>query len=309
GVATALLTSPSFDVVYRDLLLPLFTGAELHVPGHQIRTAPSEVLPWIIERAVQVIHAVPSLSARWIEAAPGLQAPSLSWTAFAGERLFDRHLTRWRAVAPNSRILNLYGPTETTLAAFCYRVPDPPAAGLQPVGQPLPDTRLSLEPVSEGGVSVTIETPYGSLGYLPDTCTEDDLLRLRRVEHLTRFRTQDRGRLDPAGDLVIEGRLDSLVKRHGSFVDTALVEAAAGELEGVRAACCVQVDVTGSGEVVLAVECSTAHTPAALRRALVRRLGFTMLPDQVVPLPQMPLLPSGKVDRRGVRALLDPDPS
>ncbi|HEX5400832.1 MAG TPA: AMP-binding protein, partial [Pseudonocardiaceae bacterium] len=83
GTRVAMLTSPSFDVVYRDLLLPLCAGGELHIAESGVRAAPAAVLPWLAEHDIEVLHAVPSLSARWLD---GVAAPvnSLRYTLFAG---------------------------------------------------------------------------------------------------------------------------------------------------------------------------------------------------------------------------------
>jgi non-ribosomal peptide synthetase component F len=303
GTRVAMLTSPSFDVVYRDLLLPLCSGGELHIAKRTVRFAPSAVLSWLADHDIEVLHAVPSLSARWLDAA-GAVVESLRYTLFAGEPLYGRHVRRWRRAAPRSRVVNLYGPAETTLARFHHEIPADCGAGLQPVGRPLPGSEVDLVPVGEhGGVRrVVIATPHGSLGYLPDTCSPDDLGRLRRAHGITRFETQDRGLLDPSGNLVVAGRLDSLVKRRGTFVDIMRIEAAATELAEVRAACCVQL--TSSSEIVLAVAGPDRAAAAGLHRKLRAPLGAD-IPDRVVVLPSLPLLPGGKADRRGVRELLD----
>lgn len=306
GTRVAMLTSPSFDVCYRDLLLPLCSGGELHVADQVVRAAPAAVLPWLAGHEIEVLHAVPSLSARWIEAdSPPVH--SLRHTLFAGEPLYGRHVRRWRQVAPGTRVRNLYGPSETTLAKFHYEVPADCGSGLQPVGHPLPDSTFDLVPAGpeeEYGSArrVVISTRYGSLGYLPDTCSEDDLDRLHRADGVTRFQTQDRGLLDTTGNLVIAGRLDSLVKRRGSFVDIARIEEAAADLAEVRAACCVQLPA--SSEIVLAVQGPDPDAAAGLRRKLRAPLGAE-LPDRVVVLPSLPLLPGGKADRREVRRLLN----
>ncbi|HEY3749105.1 MAG TPA: AMP-binding protein [Pseudonocardiaceae bacterium] len=308
GTRVAMLTSPSFDVVYRDLLLPLCAGGELHIADQAVRVAPGAVLPWLAERGIEVLHAVPSLSARWLDAAaPAVE--SLRCTLFAGEPLYGRHVRRWRLAAPRGAVLNLYGPAETTLAKFRYPVPIDCGLGLQPVGRPLPGTEIDLVPVGpqrqHGGVRrVVIATSHGSLGYLPDTCSADDLDRLHRKEDVTRFHTQDRGLYDAAGDLVVAGRLDSLVKRRGTFVDIMRIEEAAANLADVRAACCVQL--TSSSEIVLAVAGPDPGAAGALRRLLRAPLGAD-LPDRVLVLPTLPLLPGGKADRRGVRELLVPE--
>ncbi|WP_307961710.1 hypothetical protein [Salinispora arenicola] len=147
-----------------------------------------------------------------------------------------------------------------------------------------------------------ISTPHGSLGYLSETCSPDDLRRLRRERGITRFQTQDRGLLDPVGNLVVAGRVDSLVKRRGAFVDIGRIEAAATELPEVRAACCLQR--ASDSAIVLAVAGPDPAAAAELRRKLRAPLGAD-LPDRVVALPSLPLLPGGKVDRRSVRELLN----
>jgi non-ribosomal peptide synthetase component F len=306
GTRVAMLTSPSFDVCYRDLLLPLCSGGELHVADQAVRSAPAVVLPWLASHDIEVLHAVPSLSARWIEAgSPPVN--SLRHTLFAGEPLYGRHVHRWRQVAPGSRVSNLYGPSETTLAKFHYQVPADCGPGLQPVGNPLPDSTFDLVPAGpeqEYGSArrVVISTAHGSLGYLADTCSAEDLARLSREDGVTRFQTQDRGLVDAAGNLVIAGRLDSLVKRRGTFVDITRIEEAAADLAEVRAACCVQLSSTS--DIVLAVQGPDPDAAAGLRRKLRGPLGAD-LPDRVVVLASLPLLPGGKVDRRGVSTLLN----
>ncbi|MFL6138295.1 MAG: AMP-binding protein [Frankiaceae bacterium] len=305
GWRTAMLTSPSFEVIIRDLLLPLCTGGEVRIAPSAVRISPRSVLPWLAENDIDVVHVVPSMSARWIGAAGDVKAGALRWTLFAGEPLYEQQVTNWRSVAPRSRVLNLYGPAETTLAKLCYEVPPTPRTGLQPVGRPLSGTQLELERASSDGAAdgpwrIVISTPHGSLGYLAGTGV-DGVQQLRRTDGMTRFVTQDRGHWDDDGNLVVTGRLDSLVKRNGVFVDLARIESAALALPDVRATCCFQL--LPSGHVVLAVEGPTESAAAQLRRRLQPRLGIE-LPDRVVAMPTLPLLPGGKVDRRSVRALL-----
>jgi D-alanine--poly(phosphoribitol) ligase subunit 1 len=308
GTRTAMLTSPSFDVVFRDLLLPLCTGGELHIAGSAVRTSPGRVVPWLAAQGIEVLHAVPSLAIRWADAADGASArvAGLRSTLFAGEPLHDRHVARWRSVAPSTRVFNLYGPAETTLAKFCHEVAAEPRPGVQPVGRPLPGTTFALEPVAGEPVArrVVITSPDGSLGYLAGSCGPEDELRLTRESGVTRFATQDRGEPDGDGELVVRGRLDSLVKRNGALVDIARIETAAAALPDLRTVCCLQL--VPSGRIVLAVECDDPAEAGQVRRRLRPRLGME-LPDEVRVLPALPLLPGGKVDRRSVRSLLEED--
>ncbi|MGL5863716.1 MAG: AMP-binding protein, partial [Phycicoccus sp.] len=116
GSTTAALTSPSFDVVLRDLFLPLTSGFSVHTANRSVRWSVGRVVPWLAEAGAVAVHVVPSVSLRWSSRATQVLA-DLEWTVFAGEPLHAKHARAWRGVAPSSRMANLYGPTETTLAA------------------------------------------------------------------------------------------------------------------------------------------------------------------------------------------------
>jgi D-alanine--poly(phosphoribitol) ligase subunit 1 len=227
----------------------------------------------------------------------------VTWTLFGGEPLYAEHVLAWRTAAPNTSVMNLYGPSETTLAKFWHLVGAEPGSGLEPVGRPLPGTTLDRAPISGGGAGdafqIRLRTPYGSLGYLPGTASEADRARLTRADGVTTFLTQDRGRLDAQQRLVVEGRLDSYVKRRGLLLDLAHLEQAAVATPGVTLACGVQIMPESTGAVVLAVEAPAGVPPAQLRQALRRQLGVAM-PDEVMVLPHLPRLSSGKVDRQEV---------
>ncbi|MFI6344076.1 AMP-binding protein [Streptomyces sp. NPDC050560] len=304
GTRVALLSPPTFEVIIRELFVTLCAGGELLVAQPGVRADPSRVVDWIATREAELVHAVPSLSIRWVAAAAGRRLPGLRWTLFAGEPLYAEHVLRWRGIAPSTDVINLYGPSETTLAKFWYRVPDPPKTGLQPVGRPLPGA--GLRGAVPGGASfpVVVETPHGSLGYLPGTAAPADEAALTRSAGMTAFVSKDLGLLTDDGDLVVTGRSDSQVKRRGVFVDLGRIEEAAADSPGVRLACCVQADPGNGGALVLFVESAPELPVARLSRHLRRELG-PAAPDDVVAVPRMPLSPNGKIDRRIVGRLVN----
>lgn len=306
GTRCGAVTSPSFDVVLRDMLLPLVSGAALVLAPPSIRFSAARVIPWLAHQGVHVLHAVPSLSQQWMGASTA-HLPDLRCTLFAGEPLHSRHVTAWTNRAPATRVINLYGPAETTLATFWHEVAQPPPEGAQPVGQPLPGTRVDFDPIvaapaGDRGGRIVLSTPFGSLGYLAGTAAPEQVLSLVREDDVTTFITQDRGYLDTARDLVVAGRLDTLVKRRGTFVDTGLIELAAIAQPEVSAACCLSRPLDSS--VVLFAETGLAGDEVARR---LRAELHTGRPDAVVVLPRLPRLPAGKVDRQALYARLESD--
>ena len=176
GDRAAQITALSFDVVLRDVLFPLTSGAALHFPARGLLLDARRMLRWIAEREINVMHCVPSLMKAWLYAADGLRPfASIKYIFFAGEPLTNSLLNRFRAAAgAAANIVNLYGPTETTLAKLVHRV-ERIEPGVQPVGTPQPGVEVAIVRdrkylcgLWEIG-EIAIRTPYRSLGYIVAT--------------------------------------------------------------------------------------------------------------------------------------------
>ena len=139
----AQLTGLSFDVVLRDIFLPLSSGATLCLPDTGLVPHGDGVMAWLRRERITVLHMVPSLAAAWLDSPKSsARLPDLRWVLMAGEPLTDTLVGRWRETMGRAHgIVNLYGPTETTLAKCAYCIPENPLPGVQPVGRPLPDTQ------------------------------------------------------------------------------------------------------------------------------------------------------------------------
>jgi amino acid adenylation domain-containing protein len=307
----AQLTGLSFDVVLRDVFLPLSSGASLHLPEEWDDPQSEKILAWLEEEKITLLHTVPALAQTWLMDVPeGVTLQSLRWVFFAGEPLTNSLIRRWRQAFPQvSRIVNLYGPTETTLAKCCYPVPSDPLPGVQPIGEPLPETQAlvmrdsgQLCGIGEPG-EIVLRTPFRSLGYVnapaenrkrffPNPFREDrrDLL----------YRTGDRGRYRADGSVEIHGRLDDQVKIRGVRVEPDEVTAVLSKHPAVKS-CAVVPRTDEQGEAflvayVVASEQNQAMT-ADLRSYLSTQLPSAMLPSAFMLLDALPLTPNGKVDR------------
>ena len=236
GDRIAQLTSLSFDVVLRDVLLPLTSGGTLCLPDSDELPASADVLRWLERERVSVIHVVPSLVQFWLSGASRhLDLDTLRWAFFAGEPLTGTLVSRWRTVVTGGgEIVNLYGPTETTLAKCYYRVPAKVPPGIQPIGKALPQTQgLILTPgrqlcgIGELG-EIVVRTPFRTLGYLNASRIgapgfAENPFRNDRSDRI--YHTGDLGRYRPDGSLEILGRLDDQVKVRGVRVEPGEVEA------------------------------------------------------------------------------------
>jgi acyl-coenzyme A synthetase/AMP-(fatty) acid ligase len=211
--------------------------------------------------------------------------------------VFDRFVRRYGVP-----LRQLYSSTETGPVSADTSPADAVRHGC--VGRPLPGVALRIgdrpdQPVTLGQVGqIWIRSPHLMSGYGVPPYVEP-------LEHVDGWwATRDLGRLDDLGRLWLEGRLDYCVRsRDGRLVNLAAVEARLRDLPGVRAVAVVKTMSTGGATFAAVVELADGETAPA-------RLPLADLPDwarprRIVTVPLLPMLPNGKVDRRGCAALLE----
>jgi len=311
----AQMTGLSFDVVLRDVFTPLTSGAALCLPDRDVEHEPSRLRGWLRSARISMLHVVPSLAESWLEGMQdGEMIPGLRIAFFAGEPLTGTLVDRWRSLAPSSRVVNLYGPTETTLAKCWYEVPGVVHTGVMPVGQPMPETQVwvmggsgQLCGVGEPG-EIVLRTPYRSLGYA--NSSEETARKFipnpfggRSDDRV--YLTGDRGRYRPDGLVEILGRMDSQVKIRGVRIELNEVTAPLAAHPDVQT--CVVVareDVPGHKTLVayFVPRRPDPGLPARLGEHLRRTLPAAYVPSAIVPLEKLPLTANGKVDRKSLPA-------
>lgn len=296
------VTTLSFDIAVLELLLPLTVGAEV-VLAQRYDAIDGEALKRLIEqRAINVMQATPSTWHLLLDA--GFRAPSGFRALCGGEALTPTLAAR--LLDAGVQLWNLYGPTETTVWSTCCQIVD--ATRPITVGRPIDNTWVHV--LDADGkpcdVGVSGELCIGgdgvAMGYhaRPELTAErfiaDPLVQGGRL-----YRTGDLAQWTASGELLHLGRLDHQIKLRGYRIELGEIEAALEQLPTVARA--VVLPIQRSETDVRLLACVVASTPAApalaaLREALAQRLPDYMLPQQVEVLDALPLLPSGKVDRR-----------
>lgn len=312
----AQLTSLSFDVILRDIFLPLTSGATLCLPQGNEPMGPENTIHWLAREQISVLHTVPTRAQFWLTHAPeDTDLPHLRWVFFAGEPLTDALVRQWRRAFPRrDALVNLYGPTETTMVKCFYPVPDEPPPGVQPAGRPLPHTQaLVLTPdhnlcgIGEPG-EIVLRTPFRTLGYI--NAPKEDQQRFapnpfRHDEHDVVYYTGDRGRYRPDGTLDILGRLDDQVKIRGVRIEPGEITAVLMQHPEVTS-CFVEARKDDDQQpylVAYVVPSRLSDANARLLRSYLReRLLEAMIPSAFVFLKTLPLTTNGKVDRTALPA-------
>jgi hypothetical protein len=212
----------------------------------------------------------------------------------------------------DAELHNLYGPTEAAVDVTYWQCQRESDLRVVPIGRPLANTQLyvldsHVQPVPIG---VSGELHIGGIqvarGYLnrpeltaekfiPDPFSDDPKARLYKTGDLVRY-LQD-------GNIEFLGRLDFQVKVRGFRIELGEIEAVLSRHPAVREAVVLaREDVPGDKRLiayVIPTAASALHS-GELRDFLQSKLPDYMVPATFVQLQTLPLLPNGKVDRRGL---------
>jgi amino acid adenylation domain-containing protein len=328
--AVLAITTLSFDIAGLELYLPLIVGARVVIASRATASDGLALIDLIDQSGVTVMQATPAtwrllLEAGW-QGRPGL-------TILCGGEALPRPLAQ-ELLARGAAVWNLYGPTETTIWSTICRVRD--EAGPVSIGRPIANTILYVLDAHRNPVPVGVpgELYIGgdgvARGYLnrPDLTDERFVPDPFRAEPGARiYKTGDRARYRPDGQVDYLGRLDHQVKVRGFRIELGEIEALLVQHPAVqRAAVIVREDVPGNPRLVAYVvpeppaddagDGATASDDdpegrwrallPALREQLAAALPDYMTPAAYVRLEALPLTPNGKLNRQ---ALPSPDPA
>ena len=230
-----------------------------------------------------------------------------------GENLLAENLEFWREAAPETRLINEYGPTETVVGCCVYEVkPTDPHTGSVPIGRPIANTQLyvlddNLAPVAPGVIG---ELYIGGAGVARGYWNRPDLTAERFLNDpfasfpgARIYKTGDLARYRVDGTLEYLGRVDDQVKIRGYRIELAEIEAALTGLPDVKACAVVAREIEPGRRSLVAYvisESSKALEADDLRIFLSNKLPEYMIPAQFVQLASLPLTPNGKVDRKAL---------
>ncbi|MEZ4556727.1 MAG: amino acid adenylation domain-containing protein [Caldilineaceae bacterium] len=320
-----LMTSFSFDLTQKNLYAPLVAGGTLVIADLPYFD-PAEFCRVIQAQQISWINCTPSMFNHLLDAAAESDAArlhSLRTVVLGGEPIAVERLHAWAASRPEPpRIINSYGPTECTdvCAAHVLNLAGNDYAGGVPIGRPIANVRLyildddlQLAPMGAVGELCIGGVGVGA-GYLNDAAlTAAKFVEDHHVPAAGRlYRTGDSAKFLPDGEILFLGRLDNQVKLRGMRIELGDVESTLAAHPAVREAVVVLQPRTDDARLVAYVVAARgagsqgdrAAATHELRAYLESRLPAYMVPAAYVYLDQLPLTPSGKVDRQ---ALTKPD--
>jgi amino acid adenylation domain-containing protein len=315
GTRVSQLAPPTFDVSLRDLFAPLIAGGTVCIPSSETRAGIDRLLDWLDSEGITLMHCVPTLFRALLQELARRPDPQalltrLRHVLLAGEPLYGADVQRWRALmGTRTELVNVYGPSETTLAKAFHRIPETAldAARMVPVGQPLPDTALLIikddELCDPGEIGeVYISTPFMSRGYVGDPAMTAERFVANPIDGGAQvYRTGDFGRYRPDYAVELLGRQDTQVKVRGVRIELSEVENVLLQHAAIEQAVVAAHPTTGHDLVLCGYYTAAAAVPDDdLRAHLAQWLPASMHPSFLMHMAALPLNLHGKVMRRAL---------
>ena len=299
------VTTVSFDIFFLEAMLPLFLGKTVVLARETELESQHALADLIRDSHVSVVQFTPSRLQLLLSSGEGAALSEVKLLIVGGDAFLSSMVPKVRRHC-KAEIWNLYGPTETTVWSTAARVTDPSSIT---IGSPIGNTQ-TLVVDEQGGlapIGVAGELLIGGLGVSDGYWKREDLNAMSFVEEPCGvpgrfYRTGDRCRWLDNGELDFLGRLDRQVKVRGYRVELDEVEVALSSIAGVNQ-CAVALRRGADAEACLAAFFTGTAGRHDVRDQLQTMLPSYAIPDILVRVEQLPLTPSGKLDRKALSNL------
>lgn len=306
------LTSPCHDPYLRDVFTTLTIGGTICIPDNRYTIlSPFEFKNWVNKEKVNVIHCTPTMFRNLCNS--GLDKTDfkeLKWVLIAGEQLLAKDIRGWyNTFGERIQLINLYGPTETTLAKLYYHMSSADTEKVYiPIGKPINDTTTHIfnqcmKECKEGEIGeLYINTPYRTLGYYKnDEMNEKAFIKdpYSQDGEVVLYKTGDFVKLLPDKNIEFVERRDKQIKIRGIRIELGEIENELSNYSGVKA-CTIQMikrDALNDEEYLVAYYVSDVNiTKDELASFLRERLPDFMVPQQYIKVDSFPTNVNGKID-------------
>lgn len=315
GTGTIIHSPLGFDLTITSLFSPLLVGNQVEIlsPDQGIETLANALRDRSNLSLVKITPAHLKLLCQILS--PQSAAGRTRAFIIGGENLLAEDIAFWREFAPETMLVNEYGPTETVVGCCIYKVPTKENLSTSvAIGEPIANTQLYVldqhcQPVPIGVVG---DLHIGGLGlargylnqpqltaqkFIPNPFSQTPGERLYKTGDLARYRAD--------GVLEYLGRIDDQVKIRGFRIELAEIQSVILEYSGVKEAVVIaREDVPGNKRLAAYIVWN-AESPSSIdvmQSFLQEKLPDYMVPSVFVPLKELPLTNNGKVNTKALPA-------
>ncbi len=302
----------TFDLSVHDIMVCWLSGACLCVPDDD---SPFRLTSYIRDQRISVWFSVPTVAVLMhkMRLLKSNTFAKLRMSFFCGEPLPAGIADQWQEAVGGREVVNLYGPTETTIAISAY--------AWNPRNKKNKNGIVCLGKIFEGQrhLLLDMETlkPAGEEGELclggsqvihaylgDDKLTEKYFIRVDEIPGEIWYRTGDLVREDEDGDLFFLGRADSEVKISGYRVNLFEIDTAIRKAAGTDMVASVLVDKK-TPAIISFVSGDHSLGESEIIHDCKKELPWYMIPERIIFVDEMPLTLNGKIDRNKLKQSLN----
>ncbi|MBP5973106.1 amino acid adenylation domain-containing protein [Brasilonema sp. CT11] len=314
GQGTPVQSSLSFDATITSLYLPLICGRTTILVREEQEL---ELLADIVKQNnhLSLVKITPShLEILNQQIDPDTMPNRVNALVLGGEALHTKQIIPWLTHAPDTRLINEYGPTEAVVGCCVYEATaKSDLAGDVLIGRPIANVRIyildkqnqPLPPCIPGELCIAgaplargyLKRPgLTAEKFIPNPFSDDKSERL--------YKTGDLARYDSDGNIIFIGRIDNQVKIRGFRIELGEIEVVLNTHPQIQQAVVIATeDLTDNKRLVAyIVSDDESLSTNQLREFLKQKLPEYMVPSAFVSLDTLPLSATGKVDRRALLA-------
>jgi amino acid adenylation domain-containing protein len=304
--------SLAFDASLEEVFTALVAGGSLWLRDDKMPGSARSFFDRVTEHKLSVITLTTSFWHQMVHSQIAWP-PCVRLVVVGGERVDPRIHGQFRQLVDDrTRFINIYGPTETTIASTCYDdAEEDHDLNVLPIGRPfagvscfvLDENLVPVPPQVEGQLYI------GGVGLARGYLGRDKLTAERFIDHPFRanarlYATGDLVRRTPKGNLVFVDRIDHQVKVQGYRVELGEIENRLRSYQGIEDAVVLALSLPGGGgpRLVAYVQAPEASVDAnRLRDFVGEALPAYMVPRQVEVMRAFAHTPAGKVDRQALK--------
>lgn len=310
----AILTSSfAFDALYTQLFASLTKGSELHVISRDTLLASKRLLNYMKEEGITYIKVTPSLFNLMVNH-PDFSADMFNTIRFimlGGEPIIVKDADRVHAICPEIRIMNHYGPTETTIGSIAQFIDFDDFATYKTnptIGKPIDNTdvyildkNLCLLPYGVPGELCIGGEGVGE-GYIDrPKLTAEKFISDPFKEGNRVYRTGDLAKWEADGNIKLLGRIDRQIKLRGYRIELGEIENRLLELVDIKEVVVLnKVGSKGDNYICAYYVSDKEQQSTRIREKLEKELPDYMVPSYFVPIEKIPLTPHNKIDYKAL---------
>ncbi len=310
------VSNASFDAVTFEVWGALLNGSKLIIAEQETLLSPISFKEWIKSKNITTMFMTVSLFNRMIQE-DGTIFRNMNNLLVGGEALTPKWIEKALKQGAPKRLINGYGPTETTTFALCHEVNDIEGKSSIPIGKPISNTQAYIldEHMQQVPVGVTGELYIGGDGLAIGYLNQPELTSKKFIPNPFSSNPQDKLYMTgdlvkylPDGNIEYTGRKDTQIKLRGYRIELDEIEEVMRKHNDIQdGVVLVKEDSRGDKKLVGYYTVEREISKAEIKQFLQERLPKYMVPSFLITLEHFPVTSNGKLDRRNLPEIVTED--